>query len=65
MKMPGERDSDGDSSVDEDNEEGMGDIDLGEGLDEEEGEDGEERKEAPKKNKKKAAKESDDDDHDS
>ena len=53
MKMPGERDSDDESSGKEDNDEGMGDIDLG---------DDEEQKVAPSK-KKKATDDSDDDDN--
>ena len=47
MKMPGEHDSNDGSSDEEDNDEGMGDIDLGEeeltgeaGLEEEDGEEG-------------------------
>lgn len=72
MRMPGEqRDSDDNSSGAEDNEEGMGDMDLGDGLDEErkegeedaqqddeESDDGEERKVAkkPKKEAKKSKK---------
>lgn len=66
MKMPGERESDeeGGSSAEEDNDEGMGDIDL-EGQLEEGGEDedGEERKVTSKKSsKKKGAKESSEED---
>lgn len=63
MTMQGEHDSDeGDSSVAEDNDEGMGDIDLEEsaaGFEE-----GEERKEPKKASKKRAAKDSDEDDED-
>ena len=59
MKMPGEHDSNDGSSDEEDNDEGMGDIDLGEeeltgeaGLEEEDGEEGgEERKVSSKKAK--------------
>ena len=74
MKMPGEHgDSDDNSSGDEDNEEGMGDIDIGEdgeekkedddlgkdGLDEvDDDEDGEEKKVAAKPKKVKKSKKS-------
>jgi translation initiation factor 2 subunit 1 len=62
MKMPGERESDEDgSSAEEDNEEGMGEVDLGDGFDEEDN-DGEEKKVAPKKKAKKGAASDDEDD---
>jgi translation initiation factor 2 subunit 1 len=71
MKMPGERDSDEDgSSAEEDNDEGMGDIDLGDdmGSQGEEGDDGDEKKvgagEKKKKSKKAAKKEDSDEDED-
>ena len=68
MKMPGEYESgDGDSSAEEDNEEGMGDVDLGDefgdpaaGIDEDE--EGEERKTSKVKEGKKKRKASSDDD---
>lgn len=67
MKMPGERDSEeGGSSAEEDNDEGMGDIDLGEDGEEakedqedagaEEDSDGEEEKKVEQKKKKKGTK---------
>lgn len=67
MKMPGERESgDEDSQEEEDNEEGMGDIDLG--VEEEEGadHDGEEEEKVDKRKKKskKPKKESDDSEDD-
>lgn len=66
-----DRESGEDSSVDEDNDEGMGDIDLGEEVEGAAGnddvdEDGEERKEStkPKKAKKSKKKNDSDDDED-
>ena len=70
MKMPGEHDSEdgGDSSAEEDNDEGMGDIDLGdEGAGSGDDDDGEEKKVgagAAKKSKKKAKKGESDEDSD-
>lgn len=67
-RMPGERDSgDEDSSVEEDNEEGMGDLDLGEEAEGAAGEDdvdedGEERKESKPKKAKKSKKKKDSED---
>jgi hypothetical protein len=72
MKLPGEHDSDegGDSSAEEDNDEGMGDIDLGEdaGAGSGDEDDGEEKKvgagAAKKSSKKKAKKEDSEEDSD-